>query len=777
MNSLKAIFVYVMMAFVGMVVFASCGQDDITGHDDSNNTKGKIVVKDKDPEDPKPVLTDTIYGKIVNDSLVIVHDSLRNDTIFKTEQISLGFSAKISRKDDERKTTVERIKKLDFSFEDAQNKQNGKLQFIGSQNGNDADGQSYTLDFNSEKVSKWGLNDVHFELVGTNTPEVKNTDIEKKASDSIRIKSEMTWPLTVKVVNVPNLKDKEFKSSMLNNTAHERYISYGDPVLVKRDTTMTPTYGIWSTEWELKVVETYRVNGQDSVAPAQTKRVNLISTCGIDKLEDAFVDSLEFNHNFTSEKWGNWYDVESADKAVAIQERKFERLGTGSNGIAKDEFATRSFVTEQKATVVFANIIWNIPATAATLTNVRHTFLEQDSDLDGYSMIKFVDDEIATYAGATDGDNYKKLNSSCKLYLKVEDPDPEIITEYWDTFKFETDAKEYTDRVEYFLRWIKEYSDGKKTSTDIKVVLQRNAEGSSYTITVDDPQREIGEVSEEVPTYIARTESSSDIVINYDWLTSSFELPNVFDGNKTENDVATFVDPTNVKVTKKNSKGEDVVIELPSFEHQLTSTVSDLEKVSESDDLVEYTYTRTWSWASTQCTSTANSFGFINKIPEGGAGEPDFDIEVGKIFASVSRPSDRNGNPITAYTYLLVSKDGTKCLPIGIYKDVVTEGKIQDMHSTYNSACYVKDQNEVVPTNCYSHSGLGMMIWADKDGNPVDAETHTWLQGNGFNDRGNDWINHTGKYAPTVVKKGKGIVEVQFSGTSKTYTFRGWDVK
>jgi hypothetical protein len=324
------------------------------------------------------------------------------------------------------------------------------------------------------------------------------------------------------------------------------------------------------------------------------------------------------------------------------------------------------------------------------------------------------------------------------------------------------------------LKWIKEYSDGKKTSTDIKVVLQRSAEGSSYTITVDDPQREIGEVSEEVPTYIARTESASDIVINYDWKTSSFELPNVFDGNKTENDIATFVDPDNVKVTKKNSKGEDVTIELPSFEHQLTSTVSELEKVSESDELVEYTYTRTWSWASTQCTSTANSFGFINKIPEGG--EPDFDLEIGSIFATVSRPSNRNGNPITAYTYLLVSKDGTKCLPIGIYKDVVTEGKIQDMHSTYNGACYVKDQNEVVPTNCYSHNGLGMMVWADKDGNPVDAETHTWLQGNRFNDRGNDWINHTGKYAPKAEKKGN-VYVVTFEGTNVSYTFRGWDVK
>ena len=772
-NSLKNL-VWMAMIFVAMCVFVSCDKDELTGHDNSGNAVMSVKATKHDTV-PEPVYRDSVWGKVIEDSLIIVHDSLRNDTVFKTEQISLGFSAKISRKDNERKTTVERLAKLDFTFEDAVNKQDGKMNFIGSQNGNDADSQNYTLNFASEKTSKWGLNNVHFEIVNTANNGVKNVDIEKKESDSIRVKSTMDWNLTYKVVNVPNLDGQTFTSS-INQTNHERYISYGDAVLVSRDTTMTPTIGVWSTEWELKVVETYRVNGQDSIAPAQVKKVTLVSTCGIDKLEDAFVDSLEFNHNFTSEKWGDWYSVESADKSVSIEERKFERLGVASNGIEKDKFNTKSYVTEQKATVVFADIIWNIPATNTTLTNVRHTFLDEASDLAGYSMIKFVDDEVASYAGATEGDNYKKLNSSCKLYLKVKDPDPEITNEYWDTFTFETDAQEYTDRVEYFLRWIKEYSDGKKTSTDIKVVLQRDADGSTYTVTVDDPQREIGEVQENVPEYIARTESSSDIVINYDWKTSSFELPNVFDGNKTENDVATFVDPTNVKVTKKNSKGEDVVIELPSFEHTLTSTVTDLEKVSESDELVEYTYTRTWSWASTQCTSTAKSFGFINKVPDGGAGEPDFDIEVGQIFATVSRPSNRNGNPITAYTYLLVSKDGTKCLPIGIYKDVVTEGQITDMHSTYNSACYVKDENKVVPTNCYSHNGLGMMVWADKDGNPVDAETHSWLQGNGFNDRGNDWINHTGKYAPHAEKKGN-VYVVTFEGTNVSYTFKGWDVK
>jgi hypothetical protein len=190
---------------------------------------------------------------------------------------------------------------------------------------------------------------------------------------------------------------------------------------------MVPTIGTWSTEWLLKVVETYRVNGHDSIAPAQTKKVNLVSKCGIDPLEDAFVGSLDFNHSFNSEKWSNWYDVESNDKSVAIQERIYKRLGTGSNGIAKDEFSTYSYVTEQKATAVFCGITWNIPATEAKLTNVRHTFLDQTSDIDGYSMIKFVDDEIATYNNETNENepNYKKLNSSCKLYLKVATPEVE----------------------------------------------------------------------------------------------------------------------------------------------------------------------------------------------------------------------------------------------------------------------------------------------------------------------------------------------------------------
>lgn len=426
-NSLKAMFTYMVAAFVGMVVVSACSKDDITGHDDANQSKGKIVVKEDTTKKPEPVLTDTIYGKIVNDSLIIVHDSLRNDTIFKTEKISLGFNAKISREFDERKTTVERLAKLDFSYEEAQNKQDGKMQYFSTQKSNDMDAQNYTTSLNSGKGSLASIKDAHFELISTTNTNVKNVDIEKKSTDSIRVKSTMDWEIAYRVVNVPNLEGKEFKTS-INQTNHERFISYGDAVLVSRDTTMTPTYGIWSTEWLLKVKETYRVNGKDSIYEPTPKKVTLVSKCGIDPLEDAFVGSLDFNHSFNSEKWSNWYDVESNDKSVAIQERRFERLGVSTNGIEKDKFNTKSYVTEQKATVVFAGLTWNIPATNATLTNVRHTFLDNEaSDIDGYSMIKFVDDEIATYNNETNENepNYKKLNSSCKLYLKVATPEVE----------------------------------------------------------------------------------------------------------------------------------------------------------------------------------------------------------------------------------------------------------------------------------------------------------------------------------------------------------------
>ena len=170
-NNLKAAAIYMLAAFVGMfmsVSIVSCGKDDVTGHDNNGNAVMSVTVKpDTTKPAPQPVLSDSVWGKIVSDSLVIVHDSLRDGKVFKTETASLGFNASISREFDERKTTVERIQKLDFTFEAPVNKQNGKMEFVGSQSGNDADSQNYTLDFASEKLTKWGLSNIHFELVGT----------------------------------------------------------------------------------------------------------------------------------------------------------------------------------------------------------------------------------------------------------------------------------------------------------------------------------------------------------------------------------------------------------------------------------------------------------------------------------------------------------------------------------------------------------------------------------------------------------------------------------
>ena len=945
----------VMAAIVMGLVFASCNKDEIADHSNKEEGKAKLIIDEK--PGPQPVLTDSVWGKIVNDSLIIVHDSLRNDTVFKTETASLGFSASIKREHDERKTTVERIKKLDFSFEDAVNKQDGKMNFIGSQKGNDMDAQNYTLNFSSEKLSKWGLSNVHFELVGTSTPETKNTDIEKKASDSIRIKSEMTWPLTVKVVNVPNLKDKEFKSSMLNKTNHERYISYGDAVLVKRDTTMVPTIGTWSTEWLLKVKETYRVNGKDSIYEPTPKKVTLVSTCGIDKNEDAFVGSLDFNHSFNSEKWSNWYDVESADKSVSVQERRFERLGTGSNGIAKDEFATRSFVTEQKATVVFAGLTWNIPATNATLTNVRHTFLEQDSDLDGYSMLKFVDDEIATYNNETNENepNYKKLNSSCKLYLKLAEPEVE-------KFLFDQDVKHTTDKVTVTTTGTPVYDNGAKGKSAtfvleepetfkcldefafekvaevsettgamekdgevVKTKQTKNVKSGEYTGTYTyykyeqkyrQPITCNGETKYQhwlatwyddfsfvvksfenknyakVASYSAIVEkdanhltkstslSTEDLEVWLYSINGTFKLDNVerkdigngritkvigenywdestkgreitalevkswcefirfkSDGTKTSQkythvfnrvsgtstwevsaekaeevngDIIPLAPVDNNRIDDfchftarlyeydmtvdiqgaaqqkdfaKFTEAEEMYFEVEGkkvyFEnptHSISNTVRNLTVKSESDSETVYNHENVWSWNYGGVVTEVTSTGLIH-VAKSTPVTPDFDIEVGKIFASVSRPSNRNGvnGDITAYTYLLVSKDGKKCLPLGIYHDVVTVGEITNMQAGFNSACYVKDENKVVATRAYSDSGLGMMIWCGADGNPVDAASHLVLQGAGFNDRGNDWVNHTGKYAPRATKKGN-VTVVTFEGTNVSYTFRGWNV-
>jgi uncharacterized protein YacL (UPF0231 family) len=908
------------------------------------------------------VVREEIVGKINADTLVIDWYKYHNDSLVDSDETKIKFNASIKREKDEVMTTTNRLNNLDFTFAEAKNTQNGKMQYVSSQTGSDDDGQNYTVDMTSEKIANFhGLENVHFILNSAKSKGFSNENRTPKANESVRVKSTMKWNASVSVVGVPNLAGQSFEYA-LNTTNHERFIPKNAPELLRRGSwKVWKETGNWSTIWHFECNEYW---SNDSVAP-KSKLATLKGTYSRKDLDDKIVSNLvDYTHPTGDLVWGNWYDVESKDTGVTLREKKGTKKSLATNGFDADKFNTEFSVTMQEADVMFCDSLFHVSSDEATLTNQRNVFLDEDSDRDGYQMVRFTDTELAQWAGQYD----QKLDETCKLYLKLTpieldkiefvgtkvhsngmakidgsvtpvysdgskgaaisfkwekaeswkwmkdsvifndvnfvmeetgtltlkgeekktaktfatdnenitikcneytadfqttvkvdggikyttwravwyedfkvvysgkevsltkssynvknqndkltkdearstattevwnysvngiftiDEDSrsaygygrltkaiaeEIVTEGWDRFNFETDAKEYTDRVEYFLKWIREYSTGKKTSQEVKIILKRNAEGSAYTVTVEDPERKIGDQSE-TSSYVSRTESASDIVINYDWKTSKFELPNVFDGKTTKNDVATFVDPTNVKVSKKNSKGEDVEIALPSFEHQLTSTVSELQKVSENDDKTEYTYTRVWNWVSSQCTSAVKSIGNIH-VEKSEPIVPDFDIEVGRIIATVSRPSNRNASDITAYTYLLVSKDGKKCLPFGIYHDVITEGVITDWSDnvygkgkSFNGACYVKDANQVVAT--YSVAEGGFVKWYGVN-SIVDAAKEITLQGAGFNDRGNDCINHTGKYAPTVVKKANGVVEVQFSGTSKTYTFKGWDVK
>jgi hypothetical protein len=955
-NNLKAMFIYMMIAFVSVCVcgsFVSCSKDEVTGHDNNGNAVMSVKAEKKDTV-PSPIYRDNSWVTLDTTIINLWWEYLRNDTIVDSLKNSTNVAAQIQRDLEKVQTTVNHLNNLGITAGQVVESRDGRNNYVYRQTMTDLDGQTYNGLFKSGYASLKDLENVHGKLVGFQTTGFRNIPQPTPADMDTLVLTRVGWKAIFEVENGKNLAGQQFEIA-LDSTDHFRYIPKDAPTILYTSPIKYKIPGNWESKWVIGK----RYFWSNNTVTADSMFVPLKGSYSKIELKDKVVGSFEYVHEDGSVKWSGRYKVASDDSRITLYENKGTKKSYATNGIENDQFYTEFAVTVQDAVVEFCDSTWTIGADEASLTTKRNIFAEATSDMEGYSMVKFVDEEIAKW----NGEYAQTLEEKCNLYLKLATPDlekiefvgtkvhtegmakidgsiapvytdgskgaaiefswekaeswkwmkdsvifndvdffmqetgtltlkgeekktaktfatdnenitikcneytadfqttvkvdggikyttwravwyedfevvyaekkvaltkssysvkaqndklskdearsnatsevwgysvegiftidedsrsamgygrltkaleEEVVTEYWDRFNFETDAHEYTDRVEYFLKWIREYSTGKKTSQEVKVVLKRNAEGSAYTITVENPQREIGSQSEN-SSYIARTESSDDITINYDWKTSSFELPNVFDGKTTKNDIATFVDPTNVEVSKKNSKGEDVTIELPSFEHTLSSTVSEPTVTSENDEKTVRTYERVWSWASSQCTSTAKSYGNINTLKSTPV-TPDFDIEVGSIYATVSRPSNRNGNPITAYTYLFVSKDGTKCLPLGIYKDVVTEGKIQDMHSTYNGACYVKDQDAVVPTNCYSHEGLGMMVWADKDGNPVDAETHTWLQGNHFNDRGNDWINHTGKYAPTVVKKGN-VYVVTFEGTKVSYTFKGWDVK
>ena len=109
----------------------------------------------------------------------------------------------------------------------------------------------------------------------------------------------------------------------------------------------------------------------------------------------------------------------SPDAVVSLEEQEGTKLGNASNGYSNDAFDTKYVAKRQRATVLFGGFKWNIPAEEVTLSTTRKVFVEQTSDLDGYSMVKFVNDEIARYSGTND----KTLTESCKLYLKLKEPE------------------------------------------------------------------------------------------------------------------------------------------------------------------------------------------------------------------------------------------------------------------------------------------------------------------------------------------------------------------
>lgn len=346
--------------------------------------------------------------------------------------------------------------------------------------------------------------------------------------------------------------------------------------------------------------------------------------------------------------------------------------------------------------------------------------------------------------------------------------DERVVKTYWDEA-----SKGQSHTVLESTRWatlIREYNTGKKTSQEYKHVFNRLSGSSKWEITAEEGSEA---ANGSMILENANEENRADDFAHFSL--KKFELGQFFNvpGAAQQHDKVTFTESMGAYFEAKDQDGNAIKIFFEDPSYSFTNDVKALTVKSESDSETVYQHENVVNWNFGGATTTLSATGLIHvaKSQE----TPDFDIEVGSIYASVSRPSNRNASDITAYTYLLVSKDGKKCLPIGIYNNIVTVGEITNMQAGFNSACYVKDQNKVVATRAYSDSGLGMMIWCGADGNPVDAASHITLQGAGFNDRGNDWVNHTGKYAPRATKKGN-VTVVTFEGTNVSYTFRGWNV-
>lgn len=945
------------IAVLGMGL-VSCQKDDLADHSNKDEGKAKLTVTDepKPNPGPQPVYRDSSWVKVSHDIITIVEEHFRNDTLINADSVKCNFGASIKRTENKVQTTEARLANLDFSFGETANSRNGKNQFVGKQQVTDEDGQTYNGELLSGYCTLGSLSNVHAELVSFKKTNLQNTDLEPGADEAKLVNTNIAWNYVVRIVNAPNLAGKEFELTT-NNTEHLRYIPKNAPELVKTDTTMVRRPDVWFTNWDLIIEETW---SNDSVAEKK-KTVRTNASVEAITLEDKFVSSFDYSYTNNDLAWGAWKAIQSNDSSVSLEEQEGTKLGNASNGYSNDAFDTKYVAKRQRATVLFGGFKWNIPAEEVTLSTTRKVFVEQTSDLDGYSMVKFVNDEIARYNGTND----KTLTESCKLYLKLKEPEiidyilvdgsdyktrtensvkvgltikpkyddgtfgkeipfkmeraeswvwlkDSVIYENVDFFMQETAEKlelvgdlkktpktqkdnggvfsfneyegdfrakvtsngmtKYTtwhaiwsedfsftytdengksfkhtfDKSKYNVkaqndqlkkneskssvtsevydysvdgifaidnvnrsaygygrfqktidervvktywdettkgqshtilastRWatlIREYNTGKKTTQEYKHVFNRLSGTSKWEITAE-------EGSEKAATSLllenATEENRADDFAHF--TLKKFELGQFFNvpGAAQQHDKVTITESMGAYFEVKDQDGNPIKVYFEDPSYSFTNNVKALTVKSESESETVYQHENVVNWNFGGATTTLSATGLIH-VAKSTPVTPDFDIEVGKIYATVSRPSNRNASDITAYTYLLVSKDGKKCLPIGIYHDVVTAGEITDMQEGFNSACYVKDQNKVVATRAYSDSGLGMMIWCGADGNPVDAASHLVLQGAGFNDRGNDYINHTGKYAPKDSKKGN-VTVVTFEGTNVSYTFKGWNV-
>jgi hypothetical protein len=959
MKTMKNLMGLVMAAIVMVVVFVSCGKEGFNDHSSWDEAKGKFTATPTPTPTPTP--KDSLWENswVAVDTTVINLDWLyfKNDTVVDSLKNHTNVAGQVVRKEDKLETTVNHLNNLGITAGQVVESRDGKMNYVYRQTMTDLDGQTYNGEFKSGYASLKDLKNVHGKLVGFQTTGFRNIPQPTPEDMDTLVLTRVGWKATFEVENGKNLAGQQFEIA-LDSTDHFRYIPKGAPTIIGTSLIKYKIPGNWESKWVIGK----RYFWSNNTVTADSMFVPLKGSYSKIELKDKVVGSLEYTHDDGSVKWGERYAVASNDNRIKLYERKGTKKSYATNGISADQFYTEFAVTIQDAIVEFCDSTWTIGADEASLTTKRNIFAEATSDMEGYSMVKFVDEEIAKWNGAYE----QTLDESCKLYLKLAEPEiidymvdgsdyktrtensvkvgltikpkydngtfgkeipfkmeraeswvwlkDSVIYENVDFFMQETASKlelvgdlkktartqkdnggvfsfneyegdfrakvtsngmtkyttwhaiwsedfsfTYTDEngktfshtfnksdynakaqnaslkkneskssvtsevydysvdgifaidnvnrsakgygrfqkaieekvirtywdetskgqshtVLQSTRWatlVREYNTGKKTTQEYKHVFNRLSGSSKWEITAEEGSEA---ANGSMILENANEENRADDFAHF--TLKKFELGQYFDvpGAAQQHDKVTFTESMGAYFEAKDQDGNPIKVYFEDPSYSFTNNVKALTVKSENDSETVYQHENVVNWNFGGAMTQVSATGLIHvaKSQE----TPDFDMEVGKIYATVSRPSNRNASDITAYTYLLVSKDGKKCLPLGFYNGVITvdeKNGIVDYVPGMNSACYVKDQNRVVATRAYSDSGLGMMIWCGADGNPVDAASHLVLQGAGFNNRGNDWVNHTGKYAPRATKK-NGVTVVTFEGTNVSYTFRGWNV-